>query len=385
MKLRVLLLGVGSVGEVIAKHLASENKVVLSVADVDQKRLLRIKRMLRAKKIRMYKVGDESVETIMENSDMIINAAKPSLNLELMKLCFKHRVNYMDLASYSVLRQLALDETWKRRGIFAIICMGEDPGLSNIYARYAADRLEKVHTIRIRDGEFSKSWKYPLVALFSPEVFFDEIISPSHVFVEGSYKRLPAFGGYELYEFPDPIGKRPVYSVEHEEIYTLPKFIGKGIGYVDFKLALDDEMVKTVKLLKRVGFLSRRKVRVRGQSVSPRDVLFALVPKPSEIAKHVEGYAGLVVEVDGESKGRKVSYRLYTLMSHGEAYRLFGVSATAYLTGTIPASVASLVANGQFEPRGVMVPEQLNPDQVLQHIAKKNIRSHIESSEQTLL
>lgn len=385
--LDVLLIGVGAVGEVIAKHLADDNYITLTVADIDERRLRSIKRKLRVN-VR-YEVVDrkesDDLENIIKGADMVINAANPKLNLRLMQMCQKHSVHYMDLASNDIDEQLAMNDEWEKRNILGLICMGEDPGLSNMYARYAADRMTQLYSVKIRDGEFSKSRKYPLVALFSPEIFFEEILMPSVIFENGKYKRVPPFYGRETYEFPDPVGELTVYSVDHEEVYTLPRYLPKGVRYVDFKLALSDELINAIRLLKKIGMLKSRKLRVKNATVAPRDVLFALMPKPSEISRHIEGHASLVVETEGEIKGKKASLTLYTLMSHEEAHKLFRTNATAYLTGTIPAALASLIARDEIEEKGVIVPEQLDPEPVITEIAKRNVLSYIEVSEEGLM
>lgn len=386
--MKILVLGVGAVGEVIVKHLTDNGRISLTVADVDEARLRRVKRKVKERKLRTEKInmGDaERLEEIIKDHELLVNAATPDINLMLMNSCLKHGVNYIDLASDEIDEQLSLDRKYKSKEIMAIICLGEDPGLSNIYARYAADRLDKVHEIKIRDGEVSKSRKYPLVALFSPEVFFDEILSPSYIYVDGRYKKLSPFSGYELYEFPEPLGRQPVYSVAHEEVFTLPKFIKKGVRYVDFKLSLSDELIQAIKLLRRIGLLRARKVPVKGTKVAPKDVFFALMPKPSEVSRYIEGHAALVVEVTGESEKREVTYTMYTLMSHEEAYRMFRANATAYLTGTVPAVIAGMIAKGKIEGGGVMVPEQLEPEPIIEEIAEKKIVSYLETSEEGVM
>ena len=386
--MKVLVLGVGAVGEVIAKHLAENGRISLTVADVDETRLRRIRRKIKERKVRTERIsmGDtERLEEVIKQHDLLLNAATPDINLTLMNLCLKQGVNYIDLASDDIDEQLALDKKFKSKEIMAIICLGEDPGLSNIYARYAADRLDKVHEIRIRDGEVSKSRKYPLVALFSPEVFFDEILSPAYIYEDGKYRKLPPFSAHEIYEFPEPVGRLPVYAVAHEEVFTLPKFIKKGARYVDFKLALSDELIQAIKLLRRIGLLKARKVPVKGAKVAPKDVFFALMPKPSEVSRYIEGHASLVVEVEGEVDNRPVTYTMYTLMSHEEAYKMFRANATAYLTGTVPAVIALMIAKEKIEGEGVLVPEQLEPEPIIEEIAEKKIISYVETSEEGVM
>ncbi|MEM4417547.1 MAG: saccharopine dehydrogenase C-terminal domain-containing protein [Nitrososphaerota archaeon] len=380
---RVLLLGVGSVGEVIARHLHRESKISLTAVDRDGQRLRRVRKAIGERKVVLEKIeglDDRSFIEVLNGSDILINAATPALNLELMKLCQRYHVNYMDLASDDPDRQLKMDGVWRRKGLLGLICMGEDPGLSNLYAVYTSNMLDRVYEIRVRDGEYSTSSKYPLISLFSPEIYLGEITSPAHVFVDGRFRRMPAFSGYELYSFPNPVGSLPVYHVSHEEVYTLPRFIGKSLRYVDFKLVIPDEVVRAVRLLKRLGLMAGRKVRVGDASVAPRELLLALIPKPSEISGDIKGHACLVVDVVGEKNGRKAFYSLYTYLSHQEAHKMFGSNATAYLTGTVPAVVAKMLAEGKIEERGVLTPELLNPEPIIEEIAKRHVETYLRSS-----
>ncbi len=382
--MKTLVLGVGAVGEVIARHLAESSRISLTVADVDIRRLRRVKRLIKNRRVRIELLDaskPEYLTEVIKNHDLLLNASKPDFNLQLMEICLKNDVNYIDLASDELEEQLAQDRRWKNKELLALICLGEDPGLSNLYARYAADKLERVSEIRIRDGEVSKSRKYPIVVLFSPEVFFDEVLCPSYIYEEGEYKRLPPFGGHEIYDFPEPIGRQPVYSVNHEEVFTLPRFIRKGIRYVDFKLALSDELIQALKLFKKIGLLRARKLSVNGMKVAPKDVLFSLMPKPSDVSRYIEGHAGLVVEVTGEKEGRVVTYTMYTLMSHMDAYKRFKTNATAYLTGTVPAVVAKMLAEEDIEGYGVMVPEQLEPEPIIEEVSERAIYSYVKTSE----
>src|SRR5437867_10598730 len=126
--------------------------------------------------------------------------------------------------------------------------MGDDPGLSNVFARYAADGMERVDSIKVRDGDTASSPDYPFIALFSPKTFVEETLAPSRIWRDGKYDSMPTFRELEAYEFPAPIGSLPVYSVDHEEVDTLPRFIGNGVRYVDSNLALDPPTAQTPKL-----------------------------------------------------------------------------------------------------------------------------------------
>ncbi len=384
--MKTLLLGVGSVGEVIANHLVEDSRISLSILDVDEKRLKAVKRKL-GKKVNTYLMDifePSDKQEILKEHDILINAATPSINLQLMNLCLKHGLHYIDLASDDVRKQLSKNRQWREKKLKAVICLGEDPGLSNIYAKYAAESLENVLSIKVRDGEFSISKKYYMVSLFSPQVFFQELFVPPYIFMNGRYRRLKPLSSREVYDFPEPINRQVVYTLNHEEVFTLPRFF-KSVRYVDFKLNLSDEFVQTVKVLRRLGFLRAGKIRAGKSLVSPRDVFFTLIPKPHEIAGLIEGYAGIAVEVSGHVKGVWKTITVYTYLSHGEAYRRFGTNATAYLTGTVPAVVASMIARDMVDGSGVITPEELDAEKVIRAVGEKQIKTYVRASEEASL
>ena len=258
--------------------------------------------------------------------------------------------------------------------------MGEDPGLSNIYARYAADRLTTVKEIKVRDGEFSVSKLRGFVPLFSPGVFFEEVLTDAIIFDGGQVKHFPPMSEKEVYDFPPPMGRQTVYALEHEEVQTLPYYIKKGVQYVDFKLALSDEFVSNVNLLKELGLLSMKPVNVKGTHVRPFDVFIATLPIPVSVASALSGHAGISVEVNGISRGKETKYTLSTQMSHEEAYKRFKSNATSFLTGIVPAVFVSTFAKGKIKQKGVVPAEMLDADLMLGELSKAGVRTSLSKS-----
>lgn len=319
----------------------------------------------------------KQIVNISKNADVLINATLPRFNMQLMKACLEAGVHYIDLANDDPYEQLRLNDKFRDGGLSGIIGLGEDPGLSNIFARYAADQLTKAESIKIRDCESSivKGLRSHLTPLFSKEVYFTELFEAAYVYQRGRFKKLPPLSGYEEYQFPPPINRLPVYAVSHEEVFTLPRYI-KGVNYVDFKLSIPSEVVQILKVLKVIGLLSNKKVRVDGQEISPAKVLYAVLPNPEELAGKVSGYAGIAVEVEGKKGKKRAKYVIYTLMSHEEAYEEFNATATAYLTGTPPAIVAIMLGEGEIKARGVYPPEYLPPSPILQRLEEYDIKVH---------
>jgi saccharopine dehydrogenase (NAD+, L-lysine forming) len=297
-----------------------------------------------------------ALEKAVDGVQVVVQASVPRFNAGIQAACLAGGASYVDLAADSSDPYVA-DGEWRSRGLTALIGMGEDPGLSNVLARRAADGLDHVESIRVRDGDTASSPDHTFLPLFSPETFIEETLHTSRIWEDGRYREVAPFGEGETYAFPPPVGPQKVYSVDHEEVDSLPRFLGKGVRYVDFKLALDDPTVRTLVTLRDLKLLERGTPEAPG----PRRAVLNALPKPSELAGKIDGYAALVVEATGEKDGRPVAETLSTVLGHRPASERYHVTATAYLTGT-PAAVAilQLVAGTIREP-GMYPAEAVDP------------------------
>jgi len=355
----VLLIGCGAVGSVVAHHLASSEVIAdVVLADVDADLAKKTASRLRRPNVRAMQLDASDPRALAEATRgcrLVINTALPRFNRGIQEVALEAGLDYLDPAND--MDPFASADRWVDQGRTAICGMGEDPGLSNVFARYAADGMDRVDSIKVRDGDTASSPEHPFIALFSPETFIEETLASSRIWTDGRYETVPPFGAFETYEFPPPLGPLPVYSVDHEEVDTLPGFIGKGVRYVDFKLALDATTVQTLKLFRDLRLLERGPPG----GPSPRKALFAALPKPVDLAGHVDGFAAVLVEVTGEKDGHRVTHSLYSILGHREASERFGATATAYLTGTGAAVGAILLASGVIKKPGMFSPEQLDP------------------------
>jgi saccharopine dehydrogenase (NAD+, L-lysine-forming) len=380
----VLIVGVGSVGSVIAQYLHQDSSISsLTLADKDVSRARNIaarrgKTSVEAVKLDASNPGE--LERLMKGKGIVVNSGHYIFNEPVMKLCKELGVAYVDLASSQIMDQLSHDEEFREANTLGVVGLGEDPGLSNIYARYAADRLSTVSEIRVRDGEFSVSKLHGFVPLFSPEIFFEEVLTDAIMFVGGRVKHIPPMSEKEEYDFPQPMGKQTVYALEHEEVQTLPYYIKKGVRYVDFKLALSDEFVRNVNLLRELGLLSTKTVNVRGTRVRPFDVFIATLPIPVSVASALSGHAGISVEVKGASNGKEVKHTLSTQMSHQEAYKRFRSNATSFLTGIVPSVYVSTFSKGKIKQKGVIPAEMLDADLMLGELAEAGVKTSLTTS-----
>ena len=381
---KALVVGLGAVGSVIAQVLL-EGRAIESVtmADKNIAQALKIAKLSHSKTkvVKIDANNNEELNAVIEGKDVVINASHPRFNHQMMDLSLANGANYIDLAGNGLNEQLAQDSAWREAGLLAVPGLGEDPGLSNIYARYVADRLDKVDEIKVRDGENSTSTKFEFMLLFSPEVFFSEVLDSPRTFINGKRVFSPPLSGKEMYEFPEPIGMQPVYLVDHEEVMTLPEYIGKGVRYVDFKLALTDQCVSILNVLKKLGLMDTKLVEVKGSKVAPIELLNSVIPTPVSVSKTVRGYTGIVVEVKGKKGGSAVTYKLGTMASHTESYRRLRENGTSFLTGVVPAMCVRMLAEGKIKQKGVIPPESLEPYPILRELSQEGVDTKISKTE----
>ncbi len=375
-------------GTVAARHLVRMKEIDdLVIADIVAARARGLAAKFRSLRVRAVPVRDLEIgplAKVLEGADLAINAAHASLDLPLMDACLDAGANYMDLSSEPS-RQFPYDARFRKAGLTAFLGGGEDPGLGNVFARAAADALDSVDAIRIRDGDTASSPETPLPVVWSPETFLAEVFSPGLYFEDGKLVHPPPWSGKEIYPFPEPVGAQPVYLMDHEEPETLARFIGKGLRRVDLKLAIDDETFRILHLIQALGLLDEKTVTVEGKTVSPRRFLLSLLPRPADLVGKVKGTAMIVVEVDGRKDGRQVTHRLYTGMRHAEAEWRHNATATGYLVGTGAAVFATQFVRGPAPPTGVIAAECLDPAESLRLMGRMGLKVVHETWETTPL
>ena len=389
--MKVLMLGAGAVGTVSAlKFVQQATLGQLVVADAVSARASHLADRLDDS--RVSALGLDAADraavarTIRDTgSTLVLNAALPVTNLEVMRACLEAGCDYIDLASGGtdadgvpkLEDQFALDREFRTAGRLALLGMGADPGTTNVYAAYAAKHLlDSVTEIRVRDGDNSVCQGHDgFVAAFSPWVFIDECLCKAVSWREGRYHLEEPLTGREPFDFPE-LGMLDCYYVDHEESKTLPRFFPEA-RTVDFKLCMDAVTVETLRVMKRLGLSGKSRVRVGDASIAPRDLVVSLLPQPKDLAGRMRGKTCVGTLVRGYKNGEPRAYYIYNVSDHESAYAELGVQATAYQTGIPPVIAARLIHQGVWRGAGVMSPEQFDPDPFLERLTREGMPWHI--------
>jgi len=331
--------------------------------------------------------------------EVTCNACTCQTNHSVLEACLRGGSHYLDMAAdiYSppgVKRPgknsfeaeiEKFNDAYLHEGLAGILCMGMDPGAVNIFARWAIDRLDTASSIRVLDADNAEVRGYRFAVLFSPETFFEELGAVPY-FVKDSrvINGKPLETEIEWIRFPEPIGLQKTYAVAHEEGVSLglyPPFVEKGVRYSVFKYSLSDKVVNISKSLQLLNLDTWKKVKVDGVEVSPVRVASAHLPKPAQLGATVDGYSCVGTEVRGTKERRRVEYFVYTMDSHRDTYERYGYSLTLVQTGIPPALTARLLVTGKIPERGVMMPEALNPEELMNRFTREGLPIFVEKRE----
>ncbi len=391
--MKVMVLGAGAIGSLTATLLARSEQVdelvVASRRLPPARNLVKKigKKHVKAKQLDCDKVGD--MTKAFKGFDMVVNLVLPRFNLKIMDACVRAGSHYLDTATDLVLTkdkkgdkiertpeqiQLDLDDQWKDHDLTAMLGWGCDPGLSNIFARLGADRLDRVDEVLVRDGDNSTIEGYDFASLWSADTLIEEVQMDALAFYDNRFVRLGTAEGEEVFDFPEPVGPQTVYNVDHEESNTLPLFIGKGLRNQDFKISLPRDFAEFVRIGKKWGMTKADPIEVRSKffntrvKVAPRDVMTALLPVPTDIAAKVHGSTCVGTVVKGMKNGKPAGWFIYTLMSHDYCYRKYGYHAVSYTTGAPPVVGLEMFARHEIARRGVFPPEVLDPVPIVKHL-----------------
>lgn len=371
----IVIIGAGVVGTLIAKYLANSPEIShVVLADVDAKKLSEAEDEISSDKISTQKVDASSYEEVsqaIKDNDLVINAALPSFNLQIMDACLENKVHYVDLLTNRAVLddQLKRNDEFKKKGLGAVLGMGVSPGITNLFARKAADQLDEVESIIIRvGGSGTVAFKdLPLAPGFSPRSFIEEwVVEPALVYKNGEFIEVPHFSGEEDWEFPD-IGAVKIYYCYHDEVDAMPRAypqVLKNPSNVEFKYAISQRAKNALIVLNEIGLTRGEPIEVSGKQVVPIEVVAKLLPDPKELIGKAQARGYVTVEVKGKKEGKETSYSYFATADNDEAFAKYRTDFTALLTGLSPAILVEFMAKG-LEIKGVITPECLDPDPIL--------------------
>ncbi len=379
--MKILQLGVGSVGEVTARILASIPEVEsVTLADIDEQRLAAVapKLPLGKGQTRPLDVEDkEALVRTLSEVDFVINALIPEYNLDVMNACLETGTHYLDMAAAGprdivgtadVDEEIALDDEFRRKGLTALVFFGMDPGATDVFARALYDEFDTLERLTVYDGDNSSADGVDFAPGFSPSTMVEEcLILPPHAFEDGRIIRREPLTVSREFDFPAPVGRMRVWNVDHEESQLMPMYLqGKGLRYADFFIALADEWVDLLLVWRKLGFAHNKEIEFEGARFRPLDLLVSRLPRSVDLIGRLHGAACVGTLGEGTKGGKPVRRFMYQTTSHDEAFAKFGVQGTGFQTGVPAAAAAVMLVRGLVGETGVLAPERIDPGPFLE-------------------
>ncbi|MFI8189153.1 saccharopine dehydrogenase family protein [Streptomyces sp. NPDC085946] len=383
--MRVLLVGAGGVGTAVTRIAARRPFFEeMVVADRDPARAEAAVAALGPDGARFRAeradAGDRAqVASLLgrHGCDVLLNATDPRFVMPLFGAALDAGAAYLDMAM-SLSRphpqrpyeecgvklgdaQFERAADWERAGRLALVGMGVEPGLSDVFARHAADELfDEIEEIGVRDGANLTVDGYGFAPSFSIWTTIEECLNPPVVYESGrGWFTTEPFSEPEVFDFPEGIGPVECVNVEHEEVLLVPRWI--GARRVTFKYGLGGEFVETLKTLHRLGLDRTAPVTVPGAAgpveVSPRDVVAACLPDPATLGGRMHGKTCAGTWVRGVKDGARREVYLYHVVDNQWSMAEYGCQAVVWQTAVNPVVALELIATGAWSGTGVLGPE----------------------------
>lgn len=396
--MKVLIIGAGGVGTsaaMIIKRAGSEgdwaDKVV--VADYNEARAKEVAETIcGGEKFVAAKINAKDPESIKEvikahDIEFVMNAVEPSFNETIFDTCLETKTIYLDCAmtlskpkagaagkdvDYEKLGdyQFAKHEEWEKAGAMAIVGSGVEPGMADVFARFAEKHLfDTIDEVNVRDGD---NYDGEDVGYFGFSVWttIEECLNPPIVWEKGrGWYATEPFSEPEIFNFPGGIGDVEVVNVEHEEVMLVPRVI--DCNRVTFKYGVPRETRAMLLYLQELGLAEAwEKVKVGNEEISPRDFLVKVIPSPVEATMKMVGKGCAGTCVKGTKDGMQREVYLYQVSDNQDCIKKYSTNAVVAQTAAAPVVMMELVAKKIWDIKGVHGPESFDPDPFVERLAK---------------
>ncbi len=393
--MKVLIVGAGGQGGPCASILSRDDEISeVRLTDIDLSVAEKVAKKINSPKIITAKINatnSEEVAKLAEGVDVVMDFVMPWMAAYVMKGTLQANAHYMnsafdtpfwdEIAAGKKQEELTLYKEFEDRGLTALLGCGMAPGFINILIKQQCDKLEKIDSIKIRLGKTKLGGgSYddiiaPWNPGWAPIQALKDCADKAICFDEGKYGYVEPYAGMEEWPFAEPVGTKLVSHHSHEEPYSLPITIGKGLQYCDFKYYVCYHPAALVSL----GLASSEEIEVNGQKVKPVDVCAAVLPKAGNAfltedpAKFEytdsHSFISMEAEIKGSGEGKDMTYLIECPNMNAPGNVIYHLFGTSLVNVALPAVCgAKLIFEGAM--KGVIFAEQLDPERYLQIISQ---------------
>ena len=391
---KVLIIGAGGVGTVVANKVAKNSDVFTDImlASRTVSKCEAIAKDVKERTgvtIQTAKVDADNVPELVKlmnefKPEIVINVALPYQDLTIMDACLEAGVNYLDTANYEPLDEAKYEYSWqwayhdrfKEAGLTAILGCGFDPGVTSIFTAHAAKHhFDEIHYLDIVDcnaGDHGKAF----ATNFNPEINIREVSQKGKYYKDGKWIETEPHEIHMPLTYPN-IGPKESYLIYHEELESLVKNF-PTIKQARFWMTFGEEYLTHLRVIQNIGMARIDEVEYQGQKIVPIQFLKAVLPDPGELGENYTGETSIGCRIRGIKDGKERTYYIYNNCSHEAAYKETGAQGVSYTTG-VPATIgARMYMQGLWKKPGVFNVEEFNPDPFMEQLNKQGLPWHEE-------
>ncbi len=389
---KVLIIGAGGVGTVVANKVA-QNKDVFTDIMLASRTVSKCEAIAKDVKertgvtIQTAKVDADNVPELVKlmnefKPEIVINVALPYQDLTIMDACLEAGVNYLDTANYEPLDEAKYEYSWqwayhdrfKEAGLTAILGCGFDPGVTSIFTAHAAKHhFDEIHYLDIVDcnaGDHGKAF----ATNFNPEINIREVSQKGKYYKDGEWIETEPHEIHMPLTYPN-IGPKESYLIYHEELESLVKNF-PTIKQARFWMTFGEEYLTHLRVIQNIGMARIDEVEYQGQKIVPIQFLKAVLPDPGDLGENYTGETSIGCRIRGIKDGEERTYYIYNNCSHEAAYKETGAQGVSYTTG-VPATIgARMFMQGLWKKPGVFNVEEFNPDPFMEQLNLQGLPWH---------
>lgn len=387
---KVLIIGAGGVGSVVAHKCAMNSEVFTDIMLASRTKSKCDKIAAEIEQMHGVKISTAQVDAdYAENTvklikefkpKMVINVALPYQDLAIMDACLETCVHYLDTANYEpkdVAKfeyswQWAYQERFKEAGLMALLGCGFDPGVTQVYCAYAnKHHFDEMHYLDIIDCNAGNHGK-AFATNFNPEINIREITQNGRYWENGEWVEIPPMSIHKPIDYPN-IGERESYVLYHEELESLVKNF-PTLKRARFWMTFGQAYITHLQVLQNVGMTSIEPINFQGQQIVPLEFLKAVLPAPDSLGENYTGQTSIGCQIKGIKDGQDRTYYVWNNCDHAETYKEVKGQAVSYTTG-VPAMIGAMLmlTNDEWMKPGVWNCEELNPDPFMDLLNKHGL------------
>jgi saccharopine dehydrogenase (NAD+, L-lysine-forming) len=371
---KVLLIGAGGVGRVVAHKCAQVREVFAEIVLASRTlvRCEQIKKEIADKGLGNIAIRQVDADNVPElvtlinevKPQLVINVALPYQDLTIMEACLQTGVHYLDTANYEhpdtahfeYKEQWALHDRFQKAGLMALLGSGFDPGVTNVFCAYAQQNLfDEIHYIDILDCN-AGDHGYPFATNFNPEINIREVTAKGRYWQEGKWLETEPLSVRIDHDYPE-VGVKASYLLYHEEMESLVKHI-KGLRRIRFFMTFGESYLTHLRVLQNVGMTRIDEVEHDGHKIVPLQFLKTLLPDPASLGPRTKGKTNIGCLIRGVKDGKPRQVYIYNICDHEECWAEVNSQAVSYTTG-VPAMIgAMMMLQGKWPGKGVFNMEE---------------------------